>query len=69
MLGEQFQMRVVAEGVEDQATKALLEDLGCQAVQGYFIAKPMAADSFGEWLTLALRKSNTLARPPLLPST
>ena len=67
MLGEQFQMRVVAEGVEDQATKALLEDLGCQAVQGYLIAKPMPADYFGEWLTLTLATNDTLARPPQLP--
>ena len=54
LLGEQFQMRVVAEGVEDQATKELLQELGCQAVQGYFIAKPMAAEQLRPWLALQL---------------
>lgn len=52
LLGEQFHMRVVAEGVEDQATKTLLAELGCQSVQGYLIAKPMAADYLAEWLLL-----------------
>jgi EAL domain-containing protein (putative c-di-GMP-specific phosphodiesterase class I)/FixJ family two-component response regulator len=52
LLGEQFNMRVVAEGVEDLATKELLAELGCQAVQGYFIAKPMAAEDLRSWLAL-----------------
>ena len=55
LLGEQFNMRVVAEGVEDRATKELLAELGCQAVQGYFIAKPMAAEYLRPWLVLQLK--------------
>ena len=54
LLGEQFHMRVVAEGVEDQATRTLLAELGCQSIQGYLIAKPMAADYLMEWLVLQL---------------
>ena len=55
LLGEQFNMRVVAEGVEDLATKELLAELGCQVVQGYFIAKPMAAEDLRPWLALQLK--------------
>ncbi|MDG2048022.1 MAG: EAL domain-containing response regulator [Halioglobus sp.] len=55
LLGEQFNMRVVAEGVEDFATKQLLAELGCQAVQGYFVAKPMSADDFRFWLARQLK--------------
>lgn len=55
LLGEQFNMRVVAEGVEDLATKELLAELGCQAVQGYFVAKPMTADDFRQWLARQLK--------------
>ena len=55
LLGEQFNMRVVAEGVEDLATKELLAELGCQVVQGYFIAKPMAAKDLRPWLALQLK--------------
>jgi EAL domain-containing protein (putative c-di-GMP-specific phosphodiesterase class I) len=50
LLGKQFHMRVVAEGVEDQATKTMLAKLGCQAVQGYFIAEPMSADALAQWM-------------------
>ena len=55
LLGEQFNMRVVAEGVEDRATKELLAELGCQSVQGYFMAKPMAAEDLRPWLALQLK--------------
>jgi EAL domain-containing protein (putative c-di-GMP-specific phosphodiesterase class I)/FixJ family two-component response regulator len=54
-LGEQFNMRVVAEGVEDHATKELLAELGCHAVQGYYIAKPMASEDLTSWLGLQLK--------------
>jgi EAL domain-containing protein (putative c-di-GMP-specific phosphodiesterase class I)/FixJ family two-component response regulator len=52
MLGEQFHMRVVAEGVEDQRTLSLLSDLGCVAAQGYFIGMPMAACYLPHWFTI-----------------
>lgn len=45
-----FELRVVAEGVEDQATLAHLKNLGCDYVQGYFIARPQPADEFEQWL-------------------
>jgi len=43
--------QVCAEGVEDEATWRLLKDLGCDLAQGFWIAKPMAADDLMEWLT------------------
>ena len=36
-------MSVVAEGVETAAQLAILQELDCNEVQGYFIARPMAA--------------------------
>ncbi len=51
MLGEQFGMRVIAEGVEDQQTWDQLQQLGCDSAQGYFIARPMAASELPRWLT------------------
>ncbi|MCP4040522.1 MAG: EAL domain-containing protein, partial [Gammaproteobacteria bacterium] len=39
-LGQELNMRVVAEGVEDQLSWDLLADLGCDLAQGYFIARP-----------------------------
>ncbi|MFD2236537.1 EAL domain-containing protein [Aureimonas populi] len=40
-LGHRLGYRVVAEGVEDAETYALLEKRGCDEVQGYLIAKPL----------------------------
>jgi EAL domain-containing protein (putative c-di-GMP-specific phosphodiesterase class I)/GGDEF domain-containing protein/FixJ family two-component response regulator len=34
-------VEVVAEGVEDRATQLRLETLGCDRLQGYFLAKPL----------------------------
>lgn len=39
-------MKVVAEGVEDAATLAILRDLCCDIVQGWHIGKPVPADEF-----------------------
>jgi EAL domain-containing protein (putative c-di-GMP-specific phosphodiesterase class I) len=43
-LGHALEMRVVAEGIEDGDTLAVLAGLGCDVAQGYFISRPMPAD-------------------------
>jgi EAL domain-containing protein (putative c-di-GMP-specific phosphodiesterase class I) len=40
-LANTMQLRVVAEGMETQQQKEVLLALGCQRMQGYFIARPM----------------------------
>lgn len=40
---------VVAEGVETQAGLDLMQSLGCDEVQGYFIAKPLEIEAFDDW--------------------
>lgn len=42
--------QVCAEGVEDDATWRMLRDLGCDLAQGYWIARPMNAADFMDWL-------------------
>ncbi|WP_226929651.1 putative bifunctional diguanylate cyclase/phosphodiesterase [Janthinobacterium aquaticum] len=49
-LGHQFGHRIVAEGVETQEVYELLRDWGCDEVQGYWIARPMAAREVMEWM-------------------
>jgi diguanylate cyclase (GGDEF)-like protein len=49
-LGHALDLEVVAEGVEDAITLKHLQREGCDLVQGYFIARPMAADVFEAWL-------------------
>jgi EAL domain-containing protein (putative c-di-GMP-specific phosphodiesterase class I) len=41
---------VVAEGVEDHHTWEVLQQLGCDRVQGYLIARPMPAAAFPRFL-------------------
>jgi EAL domain-containing protein (putative c-di-GMP-specific phosphodiesterase class I) len=49
-LGHDLGLRVVAEGVEDEQTWAMLEELGCDLVQGYLLAKPMPVGEMTGWL-------------------
>jgi len=48
-LGKSMGLEVVAEGVETDQQYAILRRLGCDIVQGYFIARPMAADQLLVW--------------------
>ena len=42
-LGHQLGLSVIAEGVETAAQMNFLRDKGCDAVQGYFVGRPMPA--------------------------
>ncbi len=41
---------VTAEGLENRAGLALLQQCGCDKVQGYYFAKPLQAEPFRLWL-------------------
>jgi EAL domain-containing protein (putative c-di-GMP-specific phosphodiesterase class I) len=49
-LGHDLGLRVVAEGVEDAKSWAVLVELECDLLQGYFLAKPMPANDLTPWL-------------------
>ena len=49
-LAHALKMEVVGEGVETQAQLAALERLGCDILQGYFIARPMPAHEVSAWM-------------------
>jgi EAL domain-containing protein (putative c-di-GMP-specific phosphodiesterase class I) len=50
-LAHTLKLEVVAEGVEDQATWDRVAAIGCDAVQGYWVSKPMPVGEFSEWRT------------------
>ena len=50
-LAHELGMKVVAEGIEDQACLSALAEMECDTAQGYFIARPMAADAMTEFLS------------------
>ena len=49
-LGHSLGLSVVAEGIEDAQTWALLHALGCDVGQGYYVARPLPADAAEAWL-------------------
>jgi EAL domain-containing protein (putative c-di-GMP-specific phosphodiesterase class I) len=49
-LAHSLNLKVVAEGVEDDATLERLQVLGCDAVQGHYISRPLPAGELLVWL-------------------
>ena len=49
-LAHDLGLSLVAEGVEDDDTGAVLAALGCDVAQGYGIARPMPVEAFLGWL-------------------
>jgi EAL domain-containing protein (putative c-di-GMP-specific phosphodiesterase class I) len=48
-LGHNFELEIVAEGVESQNVREVLTGLDCDYVQGFHLARPMAAPAFFDW--------------------
>jgi len=59
-LAHKFGLKVVAEGVENEALQRVLEGLGCDLVQGYHLSRPMSLEDLQRWL---LAYSPTSALP------
>lgn len=50
-LAHAVEMKVVAEGVEDEPTASLLQEMGADLLQGYYFGKPMQAADLEKLLT------------------
>jgi EAL domain-containing protein (putative c-di-GMP-specific phosphodiesterase class I) len=50
-LGRNLGLKVVAEGVENQAIWDKLSALGCDAAQGYYMCRPLPVAELTRWLT------------------
>ena len=48
-LGHNLGLKVVAEGIENKNVWNILNAMGCDYGQGYFMSKPMSADKLLEW--------------------
>jgi EAL domain-containing protein (putative c-di-GMP-specific phosphodiesterase class I)/CheY-like chemotaxis protein len=56
-LARRLKLRSVAEGVETEAEWQLLRGLGCDAAQGYYIARPMEGSAVPAWIHSPQRAS------------
>jgi len=59
-LGHGLEMSIVAEGVETQEQLGFLADEGCDAVQGYFIGKPLP---IGQYAAMVGRNGGNAVEP------
>ena len=64
-LGKALDLQIVAEGVETDQQYAKVRKLGCDLVQGFFVAKPMPAERFRRWVdghedTQSLKHTSTV---------
>jgi EAL domain-containing protein (putative c-di-GMP-specific phosphodiesterase class I) len=50
-LGHSLGLEVVAEGVEDEATRQLLIACKCETAQGFLISRPLPAEDIERWLS------------------
>ncbi len=49
-LAHNIGIKVVAEGVENQQLYERLKEMGCDAVQGYYMCRPVAVEDLMEWI-------------------
>lgn len=49
-LAHTLDLKIVAEGVEDEKTLDLLANMGCDYAQGFYMAKPMPSDDLITWM-------------------
>lgn len=49
-LAHNLDLKVIAEGVEDEPTLQSLSQMGCDTAQGYYISKPLAWNEMARWL-------------------
>ena len=59
-MAQQLEMKVVAEGVETQSQMEKVCQIGCEAIQGFYFARPMPATEMTRWL-LATEGHNLVA--------
>jgi EAL domain-containing protein (putative c-di-GMP-specific phosphodiesterase class I) len=49
-LGHMLGLRVVAEGVENEREANLLRRIGCDELQGFWIARPLSSVQLDGWM-------------------
>jgi EAL domain-containing protein (putative c-di-GMP-specific phosphodiesterase class I) len=71
-LAHSLGLRMVAEGVEDQTAYEKLTRAGCDQAQGYFISRPVPAETLDRWLDeregKAVHPGAGRPRPIILPN-
>ena len=51
-MAKSLSLKVIAEGVENEAQMSFLRKLGCEEIQGYYFSKPLTAEEISARLKL-----------------
>ena len=49
-LGHNLGVKVIAEGVQSQETWNMLQSIGCDYLQGFYVSEPLPADELTRWM-------------------
>ena len=63
-LGQALRLQVVAEGVESELQLGFLKEAGCDVVQGFYFAQPLAFEQFVAWLQCNTKQASPVVRWP-----
>jgi EAL domain-containing protein (putative c-di-GMP-specific phosphodiesterase class I) len=63
-LGHALGLVVVAEGVEDEASRAFLASVGCDSAQGFYFSRPLPLAEFVAWVQARRQHSPATPVPP-----
>ncbi|WP_250455518.1 EAL domain-containing protein [Caballeronia sp. ATUFL_M2_KS44] len=64
-LGHNMGLKVVAEGVENEAMMQRLNALGCDLAQGFHLSRPLPPAKLAQWLIEQSAQAETFAEPSL----
>jgi len=67
-LGRDLGMTVVAEGVETEAQELLLQTMGCDRLQGYYLSAPRPREEFEQLVRDSAARDTTAVNPPSEPA-
>ena len=63
-LAHNLGLRVVGEGVEDELTRNLLAEMGCDKLQGFLVSRPLPDDRLESWLLARTGVRSARPAPP-----
>jgi diguanylate cyclase (GGDEF)-like protein/PAS domain S-box-containing protein len=58
-IAKHLKLRVIAEGVEDEAQLSFLRAHNCDEIQGYYFSKPLTVDAAADFMRAAARERET----------
>jgi len=57
-MARSLQLTTSAEGVENEATRTRLLEMGCDLAQGYLFARPLTAEQFAHYMQTTTNTEN-----------